>query len=194
MFMGIYAFLFSIAAFGIVWYGIVIYFGFFLIMGYSALGFLREKDEDFKNEDPHFNILMSGALFIFIALYMVRSSFPHGWNNLKNAYYNEYKYNTLSQEESIFAYRSDYLLPIATMNLTNIAAIFDDIGTQMQSKQMKEFFATTDVKNLPLDTLHAFIMKYRSSPDIVLRKDVEKLGQHIYSNVLYPKKGNENTG
>lgn len=194
MFMGIYAFLFSIAAFGIVWYGIVIYFGFFLIMGYSALGFLREKDEDFKNEDPHFNILMSGALFIFIALYMVRSSFPHGWNNLKNAYYNEYKYNTLSQEESIFAYRSDYLLPIATMNLTNIAAIFDDIGTQMQSKQMKEFFATTDVKNLPLDTLHAFIMKYRSSPDMVLRKDVEKLGQHIYSNVLYPKKGNENTG
>ena len=51
---------------------------------------------------------------------MTKSAFPHGWNNFKSAYYNEYKYGTLTQEESIFAYRSDYLLPIATMNLENI--------------------------------------------------------------------------
>ena len=122
MFMGIYAFLFGIAAFGIVWYGIIIYFGFFLIIGYSASSFLNEEDGKLaKDSDNTLHILtLASLLFIFIAIYFIRSTFPHGWNNLRSAYYNEYKYHTLTQEESIFAYRSDYLLPIATMNLKNI--------------------------------------------------------------------------
>lgn len=193
MFMGIYAFLFMIAAFGIVWYGIIIYFGFFLIMGYSASRFLIESSED-SEEKRSLSIAIASILFICIATYFMRSAFPHGWNNLRSAYYNEYKYNTLSQEESIFAYRSDYLMPLAAMNLKNPAKIFDGMASKMQSSQMKEFFSKTDLKNLPLDSLHAFIMKYRESKDIPLRNDVRTLGQHVYSSVLYPPKDNQNMG
>ena len=196
VFMGVYAFLFIIAAFWIVWYGIVMYFWFFLIMGYSALTFLSdEEDTDETKDRGTLHLTLATILFIFIATYFLRSAFPHGWNNLKSAYYNEYKYNTLSQEESIFAYRSDYLVPIATMNLKSIPKIFDGIETKMKSKQMKEFLEKTDIRNLPLDTLHAsFIMKYRNVSDIAFREDIRTLGQYVYSQVLYPPKDNQNTG
>jgi hypothetical protein len=195
IFMGIYAFLFMIAAFGIVWYGIVIYFGFFLIMGYSALTFLTDTDEKLSEEKESINLTLASILFIFIIVYFIRSAFPHGWNNLKSAYYNEYKYNTLSQEESIFAYRSDYLTPIATMNLKDISKIYDGIEGKMQSKQMKEIFASTDIKALPLDTAHSsIIMKYRNSTNALFKNDIRILGQHIYSQILYPPKENMNMG
>lgn len=64
----------------------------------------------------------------------------------------------------------------------------------MQSSQMKEFFKKTDIRTLPLESLHTFIMKYRNAPEIALRNDVRMLGQHIYSSVLYPPKDNENNG
>ncbi len=195
VFMGIYVFLFIIAAFWIVWYGIVMYFGFFLIMGYSALSFTSEDEESYRKEWGTLHLTIATLLFIFIATYFLRSAFPHGWNNLKSAYYNEYKYNTLSQEESIFAYRSDYLVPIATMNLKSIPKIFDGIESKMKSKQMKEFLEKTDIKTLPLDVLHSsFIMKYRNVSDTTFRDDVRALGQYVYSQVLYPPKDNQNTG
>ena len=194
-FMGIYAFLFVVAAFWIVWYGIVMYFGFFLIMGYSALTFINEDEHPSKKDENTKNLTIATILFIFIATYFLRSAFPHGWNNLRSAYYNEYKYNTLTQEESIFAYRSDYLVPIATMNLKDISKIFDGIETKMKSKQMKEFLKETDIRTLPLDALHgSFIMKYRNVTDKDFREDVKVLGQHIYSQVLYPPADNQNTG
>jgi hypothetical protein len=195
IFMGIYGFLFAMIAFGIVWYGIVLYFGLFLIMGYAALTFITDTHEDLSEEKEGMNLTLAVILFIFIATYFLRSAFPHGWNNLRSAYYNEYKYNTLSQEESIFAYRSDYLTPIATMNLIDVSKVYEGIDTQMKSKQMKEFFANTDMKNLPLDTVHnSLIMKYRGVKDPLFRNDLRVLGQHIYSQVLYPPKNNMNMG
>ena len=115
-----------ISAFGIVWYGILVYFGFFVIIGLALTPILEYTKEE-EHDDEHMNLLLTCAsiVFILISVYFVRSSFPHGWNNLKSAYYNEYKYHTLSQEESIFAYRSDYLIPIATMNLHDTKKIFD---------------------------------------------------------------------
>ena len=192
MFMGIYGFLFIIAAFWIVWYGIIVYFAFFLIMGYSALSFITHEDNEDDSEVIS-KFTLSVILFIFIATYFIRSAFPHWWNNLKSAYYNEYKYNTLTQEESIFAYRSDYLVPIATMNLKSIPKIFDSIENEMKSPQMKDFLAKTNIRELPLDTIHgALIMKYRTVKDDAFRNDVKKLWQHIYSQVLYPPKDNQN--
>jgi hypothetical protein len=191
MFMGVYAFLFAIAGFGIVWYGIVVYFGFFLIMGYSAITFTHIGDDD-DEERKSLYLTLATILFIFIAVYFVRSAFPHGWNNLRSAYYNEYKYNTLSQEESIFAYRSDYLIPIATLNLKDTSQVYTGLKEKMQSKEMKDFFTNNDVKSIPLDSLHGFIMKYHDAKDPALRSDVRKLGETIYSNILYPPKDNQN--
>ena len=122
----------------------------------------------------------------------MRSSFPHGWNNLKSAYYNEYKYNVLSQEESIFAYRSDYLVPIATLNLKDPSKVFDGLKEKISSPLLKEKFATIDFQDTSLDKWHMFIMQNRNSPDPLIRKDVRMMGAQIYRDVLYPPKNNVN--
>ena len=59
IFMGIYAFLFVIAAFGIVWYGIVVYFGFFLIMGYSIDTILSYSDEEKEAKKTHLHLIIA---------------------------------------------------------------------------------------------------------------------------------------
>ncbi len=194
MFMWVYGFIFIISAFGIVWYGIMIYFWFFLIIWLSASSFLDYDQKEENSDIIWAKLTLAFVLFIFIAIYFFRSGIPHGWNNLKSAYYNEYKYNILSQEESIFAYRSDYLLPIATMNLKDIGKIFDGLDEKMISKEMKNFVATPEFKAMDIEKLHSLIMQYRNSKDAAMSKDMHTLGQHMYSYILYPPKENQNTG
>ena len=64
----------------------------------------------------------------------------------------------------------------------------------MKSTQMKDFLKSTDVKNIPLDSLHQFILKYRNTNDLAFRNDVRLLGREIYNQVLYPPKDNQNMG
>ena len=194
MFVGIYGFIFMISAFGIVWYGIFIYFGFFIIMGLSAGRFEKYTHIDELDED-----IMSGKLtlafilFIFIGVYFIRSVFPHGWNNLRAAYYNEYKYNILSQDEAIFAYRWDYITPISTLNLKSPETIIENIATLPLSKEIQKFFQENG-KKLSIEDVHALILKLRMWKDPWLQKDAQILGDYLYSKVLYPKKSESNTG
>lgn len=84
VFMGLYAFLFMISAFGIVWYGIVVYYGFFVLIGLGLSNFLDYNEEDEKDE-THFSVSLTLAtvLFLLIATYFLRSGFAHSWTNLR---------------------------------------------------------------------------------------------------------------
>lgn len=193
MFMGIYAFLFVIAGSGIVWYGIVIYYCFFLIIGFAASGFLNYGKSEESNDDyMGLSVTLAALLFIFISVYFIRSAFPHGWNNLKSAYYNEFKFNILSQEESIFAYRSDYLTPIATLNLKNPSLAITGIQDQLKSADIKKFLENPD--DISLEKLHELILKYRNSKNADYQHDLHLLGKSMYSKILYPSKQDANMG
>lgn len=144
-----------ISAFGIVWYGILVYFGFFAIIGLALSSILEYTSEDENDENTmSFFLLCAAIIFMLVGVYFIRSAFPHGWNNLKSAYYNEYKYHTLSQEESIFAYRSDYLIPIATMNLSDTKKIFTGLKEKLISKELKEKLASIDMSDIGLEAWH----------------------------------------
>lgn len=194
MFMGVYGFIFMISAFGIVWYGIFIYFGFFIIMGLAANRFEKYSHIDELDED-----IMSGKLtlafilFIFIGVYFIRSVFPHGWNNLRAAYYNEYKYNILTQDEAIFAYRADYIAPISTMNLASSETIIEDISKLPLSADIAKFFQENG-KRLEIQDVHGVITKLRASGKTELQQDAKILGNYLYAKILYPKKSEANTG
>ena len=122
----------------------------------------------------------------------MRSSFPHGWENLKSAYYNEYKYNILSQEESIFAYRSDYLVPIATLNLKDPSKIFGGLKEKISSPILKEKLANIDFNDVGLEKWHSFIMQNHNAKDPLIREDARMMGAQIYKEILYPPKDNTN--
>lgn len=124
---------------------------------------------------------------------MIRSVFPHGWSNLRSAYYNEYKYNILSQEESIFAYRSDYLKAIATLNVKNIRTLTEGLSPLMKSKEMKALIEKTPLENIPIDALHDLIIKNKRANNPLLKQDLHTLGQTLYERILYPTKETANT-
>lgn len=187
-FMGVYAFLFMISAFGIVWYGIVVYYGFFILIGLGLSSFLDYSKEDERDETRFsIHLTMAAVIFLLIVTYFLRSGFAHGWTNLKSAYYNEYKYNTLSQEESIFAYRSDYLLPIATLNLKDINKLFDGLKEKLTSAELKKMLGDTAMSTVGIEKWHTFVLQNRNSDNIALRNDARMIGKTLYDGILYPK-------
>jgi hypothetical protein len=77
----IYGFLFLISAFGIVWYGVFVYFLCLTLIGLASLAFTSHTAHD--DEDiMGMKVTLSFLFFLFILVYIIRSAFPHGWNNL----------------------------------------------------------------------------------------------------------------
>lgn len=77
----IYGFLFLISAFGIVWYGVFVYFLCLALIGLASLAFTSYTAQD--DEDMiGMKVTLSFLFFLFILVYIIRSAFPHGWNNL----------------------------------------------------------------------------------------------------------------
>ncbi len=144
MLLAIYGFLFLISAFGIVWYGIVVYYLFFILIGLAGTSFLTYTEKENKNEN-YFSVQVTIALVftIFILVYFLRSAFPHGWNNLKEAHgYGEFKYGLLTQEEAIFGYRSDYIRSIAAMNINNPDKLIEKAKLEAKTEKLKTLFAS----------------------------------------------------
>lgn len=106
-----------------------------------------EKDES----DPDLlsvKVTITLIFVIFILTYFIRSSFPHAWNNLKEASYNEFKYKILNQEESIFAYRQDYVTPIATLNVADLDKLMKDVKSNAKSNELKTLFASDKLNGI----------------------------------------------
>ena len=109
-----------------------------------------------------------------------------------SAGFNEYKYNILSQDESIFANRSDYLLPIATMNLKDPSNIFKDFHGKLSSPDISNLLTSGKIQSIPLDQLHAFILQNQNSGNATISSDLRTLGKYMNSRILYPTKETEN--
>ncbi len=190
----IYGFLFLISAFGIVWYGVFVYFLFLALIGLASLSFVTYIDRE--SEDlTGVKVTISLLFFLFIFVYVIRSAFPHGWNNLTGAGMNEYKYNKLDQNESIFTYRSDYITPIATMNVVDPQAVVKRAWALGKSVAIRKILTPERLESMNAADLHQvllyFITQIESGKSLqdkaMIEKDIENIGQELYSSVLSPK-------
>lgn len=195
MTLGVYGFIFLISAFGIVWYGILVYFLFFAVIGLASSAFTAYSEEDKRDEDTFsVKITISAILFILISVYFVRSAFPHGWNNLRDASYNEFKYNILSQEESIFAYRQDYITPIATMNIKDPTALIERVKQLATNDKLKTFFKSEQLQNISMRDFVTILFTLSRNSDTSIARDAKKIGDVLYKSILYPSVADTNTG
>lgn len=65
--LNIYGFLFLVSAFGIVWYGILVYFIFFALIGLLARRFTNYSHTDTEEENLFaIKATLSALLFVFI--------------------------------------------------------------------------------------------------------------------------------
>lgn len=190
----VYGFLFLISAFGIVWYGVFVYFLFLALTGLISLVFISYGDED--DEDLLWvKATISIIFFLFIFIYIIRSAFPHGWNNLMSAGMNEYKYNKLNQNESIFTYRGDYITPISTMNTINPSLITKRAWLLAESITLKKILTPERLDAMWPADLHQillyFISQIESGKPLQDKKnienDIKKIGKELYSSILSPK-------
>ena len=139
-------------------------------------------------------ITLTSLLFIFISLYFLRTAIPHAWTNLKSAGFNEYKYNILNQEETLFAYRADYLIPIATMNLKD-TWVLTWVIEKVSNPKLKELLTSAaGTPSIFLEAVAQIIPQAQKSKDSSLKNDGKIMADYVYNTVLYPTKEQENTG
>ena len=216
LFTALYSFIFAISAFGIVWYGIAVYFSFLILAGLSALTFISYTDEEEKNESlMTIKILLSILFFIVISTYFIRSSFPHGWNNLRQSGFPTFKAGLVDQESAIFESHPDYLSVLAELNLSDVSKTIHDavvkinnpilLATFQKDVTAMELYRITQwIRYGNTEQIKAFIMNImKENPELTesliiignknLKSDTEKLQKLFFDQVLYPKAEIANT-
>ncbi len=99
----------------------------------------------------------------------------------------------LDQESTLFTYRSDYLVPIATMNLKD-TSILAEVIPKLQSPKLKSILTEASAdKILLVEMLSQLIPQLNASKDITLKNDGKILGDFVYNTILYPTKEQANT-
>lgn len=86
-FLGFYGFVFVIAAYGIVWYGIAIYVLMFAAMGLS----LEKAVSEEESSDDSTGFITAILVFGIVGTYLFQSAAPHGWSNFRNAGFEDFK-------------------------------------------------------------------------------------------------------
>jgi len=197
-FLLVYGLIFWVSAFGIVWYGVVIYFFMLVVIGYGVLRFTTIQAEDDAETTTLHAIL---SILLMLAVYFVAGAFPHTWKNLLGAGYNEYKYDIMSQDASIFTYRSDYIGPIATMNLLTPHTAAQQALKQAKSEIFQKTFTPEIVQNITPQELHSALTgltrglaQNPNHPQASsIKQDIDQVGAALYKNILYPPANEENT-
>ncbi len=132
---------------------------------------------------------------MFIFVYIARSAFHHGWNNLVSDGMNEYKYNKLNQNESIFTYRTDYITPISTMNVLDPNAVVRRAGNLASSATMKKILTSDRLADMSPVDLHQILIYFKTQIESgkpiqdkkAIESDIKNIGNELYSSILSPK-------
>lgn len=191
--LGVYWFLFWISAFGIVWYGILVYFLFLALIGLAAMNFVSYDEKDESDADLlSVKVTITLIFVIFILTYFIRSALPHGWNNLKEASYNEFKYKILNQEEAIFAYRQDYVTPIATLNVANLDSLMKNVKSQATAKELITLFSSDKLNGIGIRDFSYILFSLSNTKNLEVAADAKKLWNMLYKSILYPDKSIRN--
>lgn len=117
IFTSIYVFLWMIAAYGVVWYGIVMYFSFLAFIGYWLYyaTWYNENDSEKEYSARWFGSLV---LFLIFLIFIVQSVIPAAFSNVKNAWLIEYKRGDFNATEALFRYHPDYLNTLYNLNIS----------------------------------------------------------------------------
>jgi hypothetical protein len=123
VFITLYTLLFVVSAFGIVWYGILAYFGFMLLFGvsYGKLFLINQSPSnenviphDFSKAQPY----IISLLLCFILPYFGFTVIARAWNNIPSAQDNiEYKLGNYTEYEAVFLNRPEYITTLSAINL-----------------------------------------------------------------------------
>lgn len=197
IFAGFYGLLFWISAFGIVWYGIMIYFIFLLIIALWI-----EKINNFQKSNIE---LIPLWIFLFITgIYIFILAPIHSISNLKQAWYQEYQQNIIPQNTAIFIYKPDYFKSILTLNIKNNEPLKKELLEKINnSPSLQKLFQEYEknYKNINIFEIHNWLshslitsIQHSNSREYqLLKQEILSILEPFYQKVLYPTPEIENT-
>lgn len=180
VFASIYTFLWMISSFGIVWYGITMYFSFLLMIilaGYSIITY--DKYEQ-SNKEYSIKMFISFVFLSIFLIYVFNSIIPNISNNLKSAWYEQYKAGQVGSDEAIFAYHSDYLKILFTLNIDPDKK--EEFLQQNISKQITD--AIPDIYNMDISTINSLLKNLEKQAEFSRYASISR--QNLYKNIANP--------
>ena len=204
VFASFYIFIFVIAAYGIVWYGISMYFSFLLAILIGGWYITEYKSEEGESKENMVRFFGSIVFLCITGAYFFASSIPHGWANLKAAGFNEFKSGQYSQEEGIFNSHPDYFNILATLNISDEKKVYTETMAKIQNPTLKKIIESNIGTEQKIGKLQQILSE-------VTRTDLTKLGltqidslslqseaktiiNSLYETILYPTDELKNTG
>ncbi|EKD66012.1 MAG: hypothetical protein ACD_49C00068G0017 [uncultured bacterium (gcode 4)] len=201
VFNTMYSFIFVIAAYGIVWYWISMYFSFLLMI--SVAGYYISS-EDSNPEYNSIKFLWALILFVIVSVYFVNSGVPHGFSNLKAAGFSEFKAWLVNQEEWIFGSHPDYFSIVATLNIndqnklitTNLASIKNEVLKKIITENIWTKPSLDKLESLLREVINTDLTKMWAdyNTQLTIKTEAKNTLKKMYLEVLNPPKDNQNSG
>ncbi len=199
-FLCFYGFVFVIAAYGIVWYGIAVYV---LMLAAIVLSLERAVSESGEKKSDGAGFATALVVFAIVMTYFFQSAVPHGWKNFRSASFSDYKASKLSQEEAIFASHPDYLPALATLNLKDPATLVDRVVESVSDSATKSILLENLDGEKDVDKLQQILdQMVTTSPESLagvpperirtMNSEARKARTLLFEGVLYPKAEDRN--
>lgn len=181
VFASIYTFLWMISSFWIVWYGITMYFSFLLMIllsGYSIINYYQYEE---NQKDYFVKMFISFIFFSIFLIYVFNSIIPNTFNNLKTAWYDQYKAGQVGSDEAIFAYHNDYLDILYTLNIDSDKK--QDFLEQNISKEIIEW--VPNIIDMDISTIESLLKSLEKQNNQYSRfANISR--QNLYKNISNP--------
>ena len=188
IFATFYTFLWTISAFGIVWYGIVMYFSLLLMIAISAY-YIVSYDKIIDLSSKEFLIKWLGGICFFWVLFthFSQSVIPHTFTNLKWAGYAKYKLSQINKYEAPFLYHKEYLPMLFELNITPEKRK-EFIDTRLVSDAVKEFVSRNNGgEDIAFIVWMLNQLKVSDKLPVEVRKSANKSIYNIYKWISKPE-------
>lgn len=191
-FLTVYMWIWAISSYGVVWYGIVMYF--ILLLCICLCIIWTWKDKDIHN-------YLSYLVLIFVAIYAFQSSIPHGITNLKAASYKEYKIGNLNEEVSVMSYHPEYFPIMFELNISD--AKKQELFIEYRKDILIALSSTKDFSQIlpqiqaytSMDELHRLIVELSKLdlPEPWVNQQIKDIRHSLYDLVIYTPDEYKNT-
>lgn len=193
-----YVFLWTISAFWIVWYGIIIYYNL-LFAFWIWIYYISSYSENSDFKEKFFKFLGSIVVLFIVWVYFFNSSFPHWFNNLKNSWYSTFKYWITDNYTTIFESHPDYFDILVELNISKDSqkSLFENIVSKIKNQNLIQVLNNNNINNLlSLNQALKEISNLKNETNNLeikaLKKEAKNIRSNLLKNVLYPEKNFKN--
>lgn len=179
-----YGFIFWISSYGIVWYGILIYFLFFLVIIFGARMIDREID-DLIGEPTS---LAAGISVIIIGCFVFFSAVPHAWTNVLSAGFLEYKTGLMTSESVVYKTHDDPIL--ATLNINDQEKAVAELIRGIDNEKIRTIFEGQKITTMEsyLQMIDGIESQLRDAKalDVTLQNMFSQMREQAYIFIMNP--------